>query len=141
MTPATFCPGDCTVFGGTITATSTGIGGRNVTIHDMTITVNTAGVYALRRLTIMDSTIGGSDYFEVSGRWIKIYRSTLTGPGLGGISTIFRNSSLKLFDTTVSGHLCDLSTWRLPRLHGSTCATSCGGGRDGLGTWGVCTDD
>jgi len=137
-----YCEGDCTIYGGTITVpTATGILGRNVMLHDVTVTVNTWGVIASRKLTIMDSTIGGSDYVEVEGRWIKIYRSTLIGSGLAGISTAPRNSSLKLFESTVSGHQCDLSTWRLPRLHDSSCASSCGGGHDGLGPWGVCTDD
>jgi len=137
-----YCEGDCTIYGGTITVpTASGISGRNVTLHDVTVTVNTWGVIASRKLTIMDSTIGGSDYVEVEGRWIKIYRSTLIGSGLAGISTAPRNSSLKLFDSTVRGHQCDLSTWRLPRLHDSTCASSCGGGRFGTEPWGVCTND
>jgi len=137
-----FCAGDCTVSNGAIAVpTTSAVLGRNVTVRNMTIRVNTYGVTAKRRLTIMDSTIGGSDYIEAEGRWIKIYRSTLTGPGLAGISTAPRNSSVKLFDTTVTGHQCDLSTWRLPRLHDSTCTTSCGDARDGSGTWGICTDD
>jgi len=123
-----------------------GQGGRTVTLENVEVSDNEeAGMvlYTVRRVRGHDVTVSrnGGWGIKADEAWIDL--TDLTAQDNLDGAVVGSKRRVTLIDSTLSGNLYDVFSWRIPRMINTTCELSQGPNRDGSGlhTWGVCTND